>query len=59
MVTRQPRLSRSSAQTVAMDQIKRHYYTTHGFLNPSGIIPRGPEIDFEAPYDRARLSPVA
>ncbi|HJW76217.1 MAG TPA: glutathione S-transferase family protein [Thermoleophilia bacterium] len=47
------------AQTVAMDQIKRHYYTTHGFLNPSGIIPRGPEIDFEAPYDRARLSPVA
>lgn len=48
----QPRI----AQTVAMDQIKRHYYTTHGFLNPSGIIPLGPEIDFLAPHDRARLS---
>jgi putative glutathione S-transferase len=44
------------AQTVAMDQIKRHYYTTHGFLNPSGIIPLGPEIDFAAPHDRERLS---
>ena len=44
------------AGTVAMDQIKRHYYTTHAFLNPSGIIPRGPEIDFVAPHDRARLS---
>jgi putative glutathione S-transferase len=47
------------AQTVAMDQIKRHYYTTHGFLNPSGIIPRGPETDFAAPHDRARLAPGA
>jgi putative glutathione S-transferase len=45
------------ADTVAMDQIKRHYYTTHGFLNPSRIIPRGPQIDFLAPHDRARLSP--
>ena len=44
------------AQTVAMDQIKRHYYTTHGFLNPSGIIPVGPEIDFAAAHDRGRLS---
>ncbi len=44
------------AQTVVMDQIKRHYYTTHGFLNPSSIIPAGPEIDFEAPHDRERLS---
>ena len=28
----------------------------HGFLNPSSIIPAGPEIDFEAPHDRERLS---
>jgi putative glutathione S-transferase len=46
------------AETVAMDQIKLHYYTTHGFLNPSGIVPLGPEIDFEAPHDRARLSAI-
>ena len=34
------------AATVAMDQIKRHYYTTHDFLNPGRIIPDGPAIDF-------------
>ncbi len=37
------------AATVAMDQIKRHYYTTHDFLNPSRIIPDGPAIDFAEP----------
>ncbi len=42
------------AATVAMDQIKRHYYTTHDFLNPSRIIPDGPAIDFMAPPDNAR-----
>ena len=43
------------AETVAMDQIKLHYYTTHDMLNPSRIVPLGPEIDFLAPHDRARL----
>ena len=42
------------AATVAMEQIKRHYYTTHDFLNPSRIIPDGPALDFAAPPDRAR-----
>ena len=27
-----------------MDQIKRHYYTTHDELNPKRIIPVGPGI---------------
>ena len=40
------------AETVAMDQIKRHYYTTHDMLNPSQIIPAGPELDFLAPHGR-------
>jgi putative glutathione S-transferase len=44
------------AETVALDQIKRHYYTTHDFLNPSRIIPDGPDLDFAAAHDRARLS---
>jgi putative glutathione S-transferase len=44
------------ADTVALDQIKRHYYTTHEFLNPGRIIPVGPEIDFLAPHDRGRLA---
>tara|TARA_B110000495_G_C22984816_1_gene579318 strand:+ start:663 stop:1622 length:960 start_codon:yes stop_codon:yes gene_type:complete len=34
------------ADTVNMDHIKRHYYETHASLNPTGIVPKGPEIDF-------------
>lgn len=30
------------AKTVAWDQIKTHYYTTHDELNPKRIIPKGP-----------------
>jgi putative glutathione S-transferase len=40
------------AETVALDQIKRHYYTTHDMINPSRIIPLGPDLDFRAPHDR-------
>ena len=37
------------ASTVNMDHIKCHYFSSHKNLNPSGIIPRGPEIDFSEP----------
>jgi putative glutathione S-transferase len=30
--------------TVHFDHIKRHYYGTHGQLNPSGIVPAGPDL---------------
>jgi putative glutathione S-transferase len=40
------------AETVAMDEIKRHYYLTHRSINPSGIVPVGPDLDFEAPHRR-------
>ncbi|GAA3270541.1 glutathione S-transferase C-terminal domain-containing protein [Dactylosporangium vinaceum] len=30
--------------TVDFDQIKRHYYGTHANLNPSGIVPAGPDL---------------
>jgi putative glutathione S-transferase len=43
------------AQTVDLDHIKRHYYGTHQGINPAGIVPVGPLIDFAAPRDRARL----
>ena len=36
------------AATVAMEQIKRHYYTTHDELNPKKIIPVGPGYDWSA-----------
>ena len=40
------------AETVNLDHIKRHYYVTHRAINPSGIVPRGPEIDFDEPHGR-------
>lgn len=39
-------------QTVAMEQIKRHYYTTHDELNPKHIIPLGPAPDWDEPHGR-------
>jgi putative glutathione S-transferase len=38
--------------TVAMDQIKEHYYTTHDELNPKRIIPGGPGYDWSVPHGR-------
>jgi putative glutathione S-transferase len=47
------------AETVDMDHIKRHYYASHLHINPTGIVPKGPELDFTAPHDRARkFAPV-
>mgnify|MGYP001103518020 FL=1 len=43
------------AETVRFDHIKRHYYGTHPQINPTGIVPRGPLLDLDAPHDRARL----
>jgi putative glutathione S-transferase len=44
------------AETVNLHHIKRHYYGSHRTINPTGIVPAGPEIDFTAPHDRARLA---
>ncbi len=43
------------AETVKVDQIKVHYYTTHLGLNPSGIIPEGPVLDWDVPSEREAL----
>jgi putative glutathione S-transferase len=40
------------ARTVAMDQIKRHYFTTHDELNPKHIIPLGPAPEWDEPHGR-------
>ena len=40
------------AETVHMDHIRRHYYWSHTSINPSRIVPRGPDIDFAAPHGR-------
>lgn len=41
------------ADTVNFDHIKRHYYITHTEINPTGIVPLGPELDLRAPHGRA------
>ncbi len=43
------------AETVNMDHIKRHYYMSMAAINPSRIVPLGPELNFSAPHDRARF----
>ncbi len=40
------------SQTVALGQIKEHYYTTHDELNPKRIIPGGPGYDWSVPHGR-------
>jgi putative glutathione S-transferase len=40
------------AGTVHMDHIKSHYYGSHKSINPTGIVPLGPELDFNAPHNR-------
>jgi putative glutathione S-transferase len=32
--------------------IKAHYHGTHPSINPTGIVPIGPELDFSAPHAR-------
>ncbi|MET0282866.1 MAG: glutathione S-transferase family protein [Polyangiales bacterium] len=36
-------------ETVDFEHIKRHYYESHRHLNPRGIVPLGPVLDFDAP----------
>jgi putative glutathione S-transferase len=43
------------AATVNMDHIKRHYYGSQRHVNPTGIVPLGPLLDFLAPHDRGRF----
>ncbi|WP_217915894.1 glutathione S-transferase family protein [Miltoncostaea marina] len=47
------------ADTVDFDHIKRHYYLTHDSINPTGIVPKGPELDLWAPHGRGALPAAA
>ena len=40
------------AETVNFHHIKTHYYASHRTINPTGIVPVGPEQDFMAPHGR-------
>jgi glutathionyl-hydroquinone reductase len=43
------------AQTVRLDHIKQHYFGSHATINPTGIVPVGPAIDYSLPHDRDRF----
>lgn len=43
------------AQTVSFEHIKTHYYASHKTINPTGIIPLGPEQDFMLEHNRDTL----
>jgi putative glutathione S-transferase len=44
------------AETVDFDHIKRHYYLTHPQIDPTRIVPAGPEQDLWAPHHRDALA---
>ena len=41
------------APTIDLVHIKHHYYESHKSINPHGIVPKGPLVDYSAPHDRA------
>lgn len=47
------------AGTVDLHHIKHHYYGSHATINPTGIVPAGPELDLDARHDRGRLARAA
>jgi len=42
----------SIAKTFRPDHIKNHYYQSHLQINPTGIVPVGPQVDFSTPHGR-------
>ncbi len=40
------------AETCNLTHIKEHYYRSHPNVNPHGIVPVGPKVDFAAPWTR-------
>ncbi len=44
------------AETVNMEHIKFHYFASHRSINPTGIVPKGPEIDFMLEHGREHIS---
>ncbi|MEO1199218.1 MAG: glutathione S-transferase family protein [Pseudomonadota bacterium] len=47
------------AETVNMDHIKRHYYASHETINPTRVVPLGPDLDLTTPHDRDRFKAAA
>ncbi len=46
------------ADTVDFGHIKRHYYMSHPWVNPSRIVPAGPRLDLSQPGPRGPPAPA-
>ena len=44
------------APTVNFEHIKGHYYQSHTMINPTAIVPLGPELDLERPHRREGIA---
>ena len=44
------------AETVDMRHIKEHYYRSHTMINPTGVVPVGPELDLATEHEREKLA---
>jgi putative glutathione S-transferase len=44
--------TRGVAETVNYTHIKGHYYQSHTMINPTGVVPLGPALNFTAPHGR-------
>ena len=44
------------AGTVNFEHIKTHYYASHRTINPTGVVPLGPDIDYRSPHHRGNLT---
>lgn len=42
-------------ETVSFRHIKVHYYFSHDMINPTQVVPVGPDIDYKRPHDRAKF----
>lgn len=47
-------------ETVNMEHITNHYYQSHRTINPFGIVPLGPALDFTSVHERGKehVSPI-
>jgi len=43
-------------ETCDQEHIQKHYQESHTSINPAGIVAVGPDLDFNAPHDRQKLS---
>ncbi|WP_417346453.1 glutathione S-transferase family protein [Ferrimonas sp.] len=41
------------ANTVDLHHIKRHYYFSHTMINPTQVVPEGPQLDLDRPHGRS------